>query len=465
MRVGSRYGTPLPPGRRRPLVAFPRSRQALLRALRRPKGASAAVALLALLALIGSGVAGALETKPRLVLFATDGRGVPLGSIANAGPVDVFVPRGWTIATGSDERVAFLLAPQQLAAQPPVSITVMAPDATRATKLALAELKRTSGYVVVDRDLLAFVSRILAANLEPPGRYAIRDVSYRAGDANTIAPAVELAFVDSVPWRGVTPASDALACALPSDAVVEQPNPELDGILVPETGREPEPSSRPTGPALGVVTERDYVHAPWRIAARLPEGVWSPVGARDLTLLLGSATQTETWRSGPWIFSAGYVPGAALEPLAEQIAGAFPDVHRQHHLAAVVGEAVRPAFEVGELERLRAHGTAGPEKQQRHEQAARHQAFSSRAVMAYLKASGSSWSRRSPPVSPLGYIRQGSFGPRECGSARSCPVLQASQFVSQLPNRRRRAATARSRVAKRLVTSTCGAPCAAVHST
>ena len=53
----------------------------------------------------------------------------------------------------------------------------------------------------------------------------------------------------------------------------------------------------------------------------------------------------------------------------------------------------------------------------------------SRAVIVYLKCSGSRLSRRAPPTSACGYIRNGSGFPVDPGSATSCASLKAIQFV------------------------------------
>src|SRR5262249_10574799 len=65
-------------------------------------------------------------------------------------------------------------------------------------------------------------------------------------------------------------------------------------------------------------------------------------------------------------------------------------------------------------------------------------------VMLYLKLSGSRLSSRPLPVSPCGYMKKGSVPRVEPGSATSCAVLNATQFISQEPNSRSRAALTRS---------------------
>src|SRR3954470_2108832 len=67
-------------------------------------------------------------------------------------------------------------------------------------------------------------------------------------------------------------------------------------------------------------------------------------------------------------------------------------------------------------------------------------AVTSRAVMVYLKASGSSESVRPCLSAACGYIRKGSGGSPLPGSCTSCAVLKASQLPSQAPNNVLRAA-------------------------
>src|SRR5918993_1382491 len=58
----------------------------------------------------------------------------------------------------------------------------------------------------------------------------------------------------------------------------------------------------------------------------------------------------------------------------------------------------------------------------------------SRALMVYLKRSGSRLSRRLPPTSACGYIRNGSGFPFDPGSVTSCASLKAIQLPSHDPN-------------------------------
>src|SRR5260370_15683551 len=68
------------------------------------------------------------------------------------------------------------------------------------------------------------------------------------------------------------------------------------------------------------------------------------------------------------------------------------------------------------------------------------QAVSSRAVILYLKASGSSESTRPDLSTACGYIRNGSGASLLPGSFTSCASLKASQLPSQAPNKVLRAA-------------------------
>src|SRR5438445_166479 len=114
------------------------------------------------------------------------------------------------------------------------------------------------------------------------------------------------------------------------------------------------------------------------------------------------------------LFAAGGAPGG-------------PEID-QHRLAAVIGKTVRGALEILQLQRRRGASAPGsqrlrrgkrrPGEQQRSQEPPPHQVIS-RARIAYTNASGSSWSSLSLPVSPFGYMRYGSFGPFECGSAMS----------------------------------------------
>src|ERR1051326_7953849 len=65
-------------------------------------------------------------------------------------------------------------------------------------------------------------------------------------------------------------------------------------------------------------------------------------------------------------------------------------------------------------------------------------ALISRAVIVYLKLSGSRLSRRSLPYSPCGYMRKPTLPLAEPGSLMSAASLKATQFISQAPKRLRR---------------------------
>src|SRR6185369_9808549 len=90
---------------------------------------------------------------------------------------------------------------------------------------------------------------------------------------------------------------------------------------------------------------------------------------------------------------------------------------------AAAGRSAQPSLPAG---RGAAAGLRCLER--RHARAARRgarlaQALSSFAVMLYLKLSGSRLSRRAPPVSACGYIRNPTFGPIEPGKETSCARL------------------------------------------
>src|SRR5476649_1723842 len=102
----------------------------------------------------------------------------------------------------------------------------------------------------------------------------------------------------------------------------------------------------------------------------------------------------------------------------------------------------RPASMQAGIERIGRQRNAPP----------RDQAFTSRAVILYLKASASSGSTRPDLSSACGYIRNGSASLVAApGSVTSCATLKASQLPSQAPNSVLRAATTLRSAMPRLV--------------
>lgn len=149
--MSRRYGTPLPPLARRPLIPrphLPKGKVAWQASLRRGGTWARIVLVVGLLAVFGSilGAATATPARPHLNL---QGEPIILGTVV------VERPLGWALAAETPDltRPIVIFAPQPEDKTPPVSITIYAVDATAGYEAALSDATAT-GSAPSDYDLL-----------------------------------------------------------------------------------------------------------------------------------------------------------------------------------------------------------------------------------------------------------------------------------------------------------------------
>lgn len=214
------YGTPLPPGMRRPLFRsprLPRDRSAWIAAARR-RGTWLRVGLVtAVLFIIGSAIGTALST-PERPRYDVAGENRVLG------PISFTAPAGWVLFAESQtlQRPAFLFAPQADAKKPPITISIVALDVTSRLKKVLDSYQ---GEPISDFDLLKalVISWCNDLKISPPNMSL---GTYNLGPTSGVAAVSLIAeWSQPLPWRPRLSTTGA-ANATPTPTPSLSPSPE-----------------------------------------------------------------------------------------------------------------------------------------------------------------------------------------------------------------------------------------------
>ena len=309
-----RYGTKLPPAMRNPLVKVPRSMAEFKGGARSPKGASTLAAAAVVVFLVGSSIASAITPPPVLPILSLNGDGTLAGNRITIGATSFVIPSTWAPGFGDTTQIAILYAPQTDSTAAPATITVLAPDVSDMSALAVAKLQQGNTGTVLDSDELALVARILGSNMtQQRGGYTAKEISLQPSAASrSVTLALVITWKNAVPWLAAPlPTGDAPACTA-GGAVLTTPDPAYLNALIPQTSGAPivGPSAG-TVAVVGSLDGTSYTNPAWGMASKLSAYTWAGPVNRNLSNFYGVPTQTESWvaQSPPTFFSAAYIPG------------------------------------------------------------------------------------------------------------------------------------------------------------
>jgi hypothetical protein len=309
-----RYGTQLPPAMRNPLVKVPRSMAELKGGARSPKGAATIAATAVALFLAASTIVGAITPPPVLPILQINGDGTLSGSRATVGATSFIVPSTWAPSFGNTTQIAILYAPQTDRTAAPATITVLAPDVSDMSALAIAKLQSSSTGTVLDSDELALVTRILGSNMtQARGGYTTKEISLQPATTTQSATlALVIMWQNAVPWQAAPmPTGDAPVCTA-AGAALTTPDPAYLNALIPQTTGEPiAGSTAGTGTAVGSLDGTTYANPVWGMTSTLSPYTWTGPVNRNLSNFYGVPMRTESWvaQNPPTIFSAAYISG------------------------------------------------------------------------------------------------------------------------------------------------------------